>query len=402
MSKRERSPGHWEIKIYVGQAAGKEQYEYFTFIGGRREADAEEARLKAKYGKAPAASEGRNYTVEQFLQLWLRDRGPALGYRTRQSYEEHVNNRIIPALGKERLRKLGVGRIQRFLTDLRDQRQDGREGQLSAQTVQRVRATLSAALRYAVQCGYIDSNPAAKVQLPDDDIEFEGRMLDMDEIVALLRAASGSRHYALYLTAVCTGMRLGELLGLRWQDVDLDRGIISVRQSLKDVTPNGPVFGPPKSKKSRRQIRISDPSGKLQKRQQAQPEDLGFLVAELRSHKARQNEEKLALGADYVDYSLVFTATGGKPIRRNNLSRRDFANVARAAGLTGLRFHDLRHTNATLLADEGLNAFALAKHLGHSQISTTEKYVHVPDQNRAVNAIDAKLNPRKHVKRHRA
>lgn len=122
MSKRERSPGHWEIKIYIGQVGGEEQYEYFTFVGGRREADDEEARLRAKYGRG-AIARPKAMTVGQWMDLWLADYvKPIRAAKTYENYEQATRLRIKPALGDTPLRKLSPGQIQRMYTDMRTQR----------------------------------------------------------------------------------------------------------------------------------------------------------------------------------------------------------------------------------------------------------------------------------------
>jgi integrase len=191
-----------------------------------------------------------------------------------------------------------------------------------------------------------------------------------------LEAAQGERLDALFVLALSSGMRLGELLGLRWRDVDLDAGTLQVRQILVRM-PSGLRFGEPKTKRSRRRISLS----------------AGARDA-LRHHRARQAAERLRLGPVWEDHDLVFANEIGKPLDAGNLLRRDFWRVLSKAGVPRCRFHDLRHTCATLLLQQGVHAKVVSELLGHSSIGMTlDIYSHViPDmQQHAVSAMDAVL-----------
>jgi integrase len=164
---------------------------------------------------------------------------------------------------------------------------------------------------------------------------------------------SGNRYYPLFATAIYTGTRLGEVLGLRWTDVDLDGGTIVVQQTL-EKSGRAPLYGTPKSKKSRRTIPLP-----------------AELVGILRHWKAQQNEERLLLGPAYRDLGLVFTIAGGGPVNGDNLRRRDFARLTKLAGLPAIRPHDLRHTYASLLLADGEQLKTVSELMGHSSVSTT-------------------------------
>jgi integrase len=189
----------------------------------------------------------------------------------------------------------------------------------------------------------------------------------------LLQAASESRLEALYVVAIHTGLRRGELLGLKWTDADLDAGTLTVRRSL-DV--DG-TFKAPKNRAARRTLKLT-------------PRALDALKA----HKARQNEERLQAGSRWQDHNLVFPNTVGKPMNAGNLYRREFQPLLERAGLAneGFTIHSLRHTFATTLADKGVHPSTAQKMLGHSDIRMTLAiYTHATDgmQDAATAALES-------------
>ena len=172
--------------------------------------------------------------------------------------------------------------------------------------------------------------------------------------------ASDHRLHALFAVGVALGLRKGELLALRWDDVDLDGGVLHVRQNVQRLPEMGLVFGPPKSNKSRRTIPLPAASAKV-----------------LRTHRANQAAEALALGPAWVDSGLVFTSTVGTVIEPRNLNR-FFDELITKAGVRRIRFHDLRHTCASLLLAQNVPARVVMEILGHSQLAmTTDLYSHV-------------------------
>jgi integrase len=184
--------------------------------------------------------------------------------------------------------------------------------------------------------------------------------LSADEARKLLEAAGEDRLEALYVLAIHTGMRQGELLALRWQDVDLENAVASVRRTL---TRSGGkvVFAEPKTKKSRRSIRLTPQA-----------------VEALRAHLKRQLRDIEILGDRYQDQGLVFTTATGAPINPSNLRQRNFAQLLKRAGLPRIRFHDLRHTCATLLLSRGVHPKFVQELLGHATIAITlDTYSHV-------------------------
>jgi len=250
---------------------------------------------------------------------------------------------------------------------------DGRGG-LSSRTVRYTHAVIYSALKQALKEQLIARNVAEAVVLPAQQ-KKEIRPLTTEEVHRLLSAAKDDRLYPAFLLELGSGLRRGELLGLRWQDVDLKAGVITVRQSLIR-TRAGLVFQEPKTERSKRNLPLPP-----------------AVVRELKAHRARQAEEKLLLGPDYEDRGLVFCLENGKPLDPRNFTRH-FELLLKKAGLPHVRFHDLRHTHATQLLGLGVHAKIVQERLGHTTISTTlDTYSHaVPGlQEEAARKLDALL-----------
>jgi integrase len=184
-----------------------------------------------------------------------------------------------------------------------------------------------------------------------------GCVLSPTQVKALLSAARGHRLEALYVLALHTGLRRSELLGLKWTDVDLDTGTLSVQRSLeRDGT-----FNPPKRDKSRRTVKLT-----------------GQAVEALKSHRAHQNEERLRLGSLWEDHDLVFPNRVGKPMNADNLYHREFKPLLKKAGFSGFTLHSLRHTCATLLCSKNVSPKIVQEILGRATISQTmDTYSHL-------------------------
>jgi integrase len=205
----------------------------------------------------------------------------------------------------------------------------------------------------------------------------EIRPLDSEQAKTLLEAARGERLEALFVVAVTGGLRIGELLGLRWEDIDLERGAMRVARTLSGAK-SGPRFTTPKNGKGRT----------IMLTRQA--------VEALRSHRKRQNEERLMVGLLWEDYGLAFPSTTGRPLSRNSVDRRCFKPLLRRAGLPpATRLHDLRHTCATLLLGQGVHPKFVQELLGHASIAITlNRYNHwIPAMgDRTARAMEAALS----------
>ena len=190
---------------------------------------------------------------------------------------------------------------------------------------------------------------------------MEMRALSPDQAQSFLEAARGDKLEALYLLALTTGMRQGELLALQWKDINWNNGTLQVRRKISRITNQGFVFSEPKTAKSRRSITLTQ-----------------MAVETLKQHRLHQNEQRLAAGPIWEEYDLVFCNALGRPIEVGNMIRRSFRPLLQKAGLPIIRFHDLRHSCASLLLSMGVHPKVVQELLGHSQISVTlDTYSHV-------------------------
>lgn len=355
-----RGEGRWLVRVFLGRDGnGKRLYKAQTVHGTKREAETFLAGLLREIGTGTYVAPS-NTTLGDFLARWLEDYARASTRpSTYTSYRLHVRVHIAPDLGHVPLAKLTPLHLQRLYRKHLD-------AGLAPATVRRIHAVLHRALKTALKWGLVSRNVADAVELPKLT-RPEMTVLDADGARRLLEAARGDRLYALWLLALATGMRQGELLGLRWQDVDLERGALSVRQTAQYVRGRGITFGAPKTAKGLRRLDLT-------------PE----LVEALRRHRARQAEERLAAGAAYTDHGLVFCTQIGTPMNGGNLVRRDFQRLLQKAGLPPMRFHDLRHTSASLLLSQGVHLKVIQARLGHSSIQVTgDVYAHLlPDMSR--------------------
>jgi integrase len=259
----------------------------------------------------------------------------------------------VQALGRLGLTKLTAQHIQRLWGEKL-------ECGSSPMTVRHLHAVLHKALEDALRLNLVQRNVADLVSLPRI-AKHEMKALAPDQARALLDAARGDRLEALYAVAVYTGMRQGELLALRWSDVDFERKHLQVRATLQAIPGGGFEFAEPKTKGSRRKITL--PQG---------------AIKALREHRVRQKEERLALGEAWEDLDLVFPNPIGRPMDASNLLRRQFYPLLEKVGLPRIRFHDLRHTAATLMLTGGVQVKAVSEMLGHSSVNITlETYSHV-------------------------
>ena len=278
-----------------------------------------------------------------------------MAYSTYVRYEGIVNNHLKPALGHRKLKDLTRVEVRRLYNE--------KGKALSARSVDYIHATLQMSLSQAVRDDLIPRNVAVGERPRSSRNRKEAKALSPTQVKALLTAARGSRNEALYVVAFHTGLRQGELLGLKWTDIDLDTGKLSVRRSLK-VTEGGLEFGPPKNKASRRSVPLNKTA-----------------VAALRAHRLRQNEERLRSPA-WRDASLVFPNRIGGPTDHNNLYYREYKPLLERAGLAGegFTFHTLRHTLATALFMKREHPKVVQSLLGHSSITQTmDTYSHLMD-----------------------
>jgi len=370
------SDGRWVVRLDLGYVQGRRK-RVTRYASSEREALAVLNRLRRENEAGRLTAAAGEMTMAQYLEYWLAELLPGtVKASTEASYADMTRRHIVAGLGHLYLAKLSRDDMRRFFRQLalaKSQRR-GDDRVLSPRTVQYVHSILRRALEDARREDLIVRNVAREVSPPRYE-RGEVEPLSPDDARALLAAASTDRLYAVYVLALLLGLRRGELLGLRWSAVDLRRGTLRVQASLQRV--GGQLaFTPPKTKRSRRAIPLPR-----------------AVVKVLREHRACQEVER-ASAEMWADDDLVFTTSIGTPIEPRNLSRH-FEALRERAKVRKVRFHDLRHSCASLLFELGVPLRMVMEILGHSQISTTSDiYTHVmPAQYHEVaDALDAWLD----------
>jgi integrase len=338
-----RKDGRWEAKYTAHTAEGPKRR---TLYGKTRKEAADQLAQVLADRASGYTLDTENITVGGYLDRWLNDsdRG-SVRTSTYERHEQIIRLHLKPALGRVKLSKLTPAHLQGLYRDKPD-------SGLSPASVQKVHAVLHKALAQALRWGMVPRNPADAVKAPRPTPE-EMRPLSPDEAHKLMDAAHGDKLEALYILAVQTGMRQGELLALKWEDVDLNRGVVHVKRTL--VRSRGRIaLGEPKTKKSRRPVNLTN-----------------VAVEALKTHLGQQLEEIQRLGDLYRDDGLVFTSGVGTLVNPSNLRRRSFEPLLHRAGLPQIRFHDLRHTCATLLLSRNANPKLVQELLGHATVAIT-------------------------------
>lgn len=361
-SIHQRPDGRWCAVIDLGIVNGKRKRKYI--YGDTRKEVVEKLRAAQQAQAAGANLAVERLTVARFLDRWINDvvskRNKA---RTVDGYKQIIKDHLKPYLGRHQLDKLQPEDVQAMLNALAA---EGRK----YNTVRNVRAALRRALNQALRWQYVQRNVATLVDVPryrDTDAdeeqaqpEFSIQPLDETQAWALLKAVAGHRWEALYRIALSLGLRRGEVLALRWKDIDFERATLRVTGVLQRM--RGRLErGTTKTASSARGIDLPP-----------------VLLAQLRRRREIQEQERAEAGEAWEDNDLVFTTKTGTPIEPRNLIRH-FKQVLKKAGLPEtIRFHDLRHSCATLLIAQGVHPRVVMEILRHSQISTTmNTYAHV-------------------------
>ena len=358
---RKRSKNSWTIVLSLGRdpQTGKKKYQWQSVKGTKKQAEKVLADVLHRLDTGDFVKPTRR-TVGDFLRQWLRDYAwPNLAPRTSESYEHIVNQHLIPSLGSLPLSQLTPQHLQQYYGEkLASGRLDGK-AELSARTVRSHHTALHNALQSAVKWGLLSRNPADGVDPPRFS-PHEIQTLDEADMHTLLEAARSTPYYALFYTALYTGMRRSELLALRWGDVDLDLAQISVIRTLHQLRDGALIFRPPKTAKARRMIALP-PSAALV----------------LREHKQNQEGLRILLGVPSQGDDLVFCQADGKPLLPNTVTHA-WVRLVRRIGLTGVRLHDSRHSHATIMLKQGIHPKVVQERLGHAGIQITlDTYSHV-------------------------
>ncbi|MBK0075562.1 site-specific integrase [Bacillus sp. S56] len=290
---------------------------------------------------------------EYLLNQWLEDKQTKVKKQTLQTYRWLVEKHIIPAIGNMELTQLTPMAIQKLYNQLTKGKV------LSDENIQKVHTLINDSLKKAERWGLISKNPASLVDRPKAE-KKEIKVWDVKEVQTFLKhAQSHSRYYIAFLLALTTGMRQGEILGLRWRDVDFETGCIRITQTLssdgKEILPYT------KTKSGSRTVDL--------------PEET---IIQLKKHRKLIESEKLEAGSEvYNNWDLVVCTELGTPTNKSNI-RRSFNSIIKKAKIPKIRFHDMRHTHATLLLLQGVNPKIVSERLGHADVRITlDTYSHL-------------------------
>jgi len=374
----ERAPGRWRITLELGRdpRTQKRRRRRFTVRGIRKDAQRalREALQQRDHGVAAAPDK---ITVGEWVTAWL-ERHRADGRIGPRAYDRdlHIIRRhLLPSLGNIRLQALRPDHI----ADVKARWLSGNESTspapLSGSTVHKHFVVLRQALADALKAGIIARNPIDAVSAPSVKVRHERRALSEDEITLLLAAAADTRFDAAIRVTLATGLRQGELLGLRWEDVDVESATLRVCRTLSYVD-GETVFGSPKTANSRRTVELSETT-----------------VQALRSHRVEQAKHRLRLGSIWREHGLVFPSLIGTPWIGRDFYR-SYRPVVDASGIgdpASVNWHTLRHTAATQWLHHGADVFSVSRRLGHASASfTMDVYAHLlkGQQRQAAEALD--------------
>lgn len=287
----------------------------------------------------------------EYLQEWLQNKQTRVRESTLETYSWLINKHIVPALGNVQLSNLTPMMIQQLYNDLTN------EGKLSSENIQKIHTLINDALKKAESWGMIVKNPASLVERPKAT-KNEIQVWNKEESQKFLQTAMESRYYIAFMLALTTGMRQGEILGVRWKDIDMENGILYVIQTLdhsgKKLTPST------KTKNGKRSVSLPDET-----------------IFALKRHMKLIAEDKRSAENLYQDHDLVVCTSVGTPTSPRNLCR-SFYNLIKKANVKRIRFHDLRHTHATLLLLQGVNPKIVSERLGHANVRMTlDTYSHL-------------------------
>ncbi len=360
-----RQDGRWCGAYFVPRSGGRGSGRVRKYVYGKTRAEAHEKLTdvirKVQQGE-PVSVAGQS--VSTYLEEWL-DQVAAHRVRpsTLQGYSLNVRRHIVPKIGRKRLGALTPRDIRLMVDDLR-------ASGLSARSVQYIHATLRVALEHAVREELLPRNAARLVQVPTP-VRHQREPLSVDEARVLLKAARQDRLFALYVVSLMLGLRRSEALGLRWEDVDLDVGVLRIRQTLHRV--DGSLrFLPTKTVRSRRTV----------------PLPTSVLDA-LREHQARQERERHEARV-WLDSGLVFVTVVGTPIDPTNFTHR-FRKLCEQADVRRVRLHDLRHTCVSMLLAIGEHPRLVMEIVGHSALEMTMNvygHVNLDSQRSALKRLD--------------
>lgn len=362
---RRKGQKSWTFAVDLGRdpVTGKRQRKSYYGYPTRREAEAARVEIVSKLRNGMYVDPSKQALGPYLTLVWLPAIEPRVEAATYDNYRGVICRYIEPRLGTVETQRLTSAHLNTLYANLAQE--GGRNGApLSPRTVRLVHVVLRMALKDAVRWNMLARNPADAADPPKQKRSQVAQDLwSLEDAQAFLVATEEDRMRAAWHLAIATGMRRGEIAGLRWRDVDLDAKCVAIRQTRTSVAYRV-VVKPPKSNGSQRVIALDDSA-----------------VSHLASHRQRQVEERLAFGSAYdTSHDLVFRHEDGSPIHPE-LFTEWFQKCVEAAGLPHMRFHDLRHLHATMGLAAGVHPLVMSKRLGHANVGITlDTYSHVIPQ----------------------
>ncbi|WP_053955917.1 tyrosine-type recombinase/integrase [Inediibacterium massiliense] len=344
------------VSAGTGSGGKRKKYTKTVKVKSDREAEKELVKFVAKV-KSSTYIEPSKLTLKSFSEKWLIDYAkPKLAPKTIYEYERLLELRIIPALGHLNLSKIKPIHLVEFYSNLQEEgiRIDGRGKKLSNNTILHYHRFIKNILETAVKWQLISSNPANNVQPPKVK-KKEADFYNEEEIKQLITCLENEelKYKVAILVTITAGLRLGELMGLKWNNVDFNTNTIEIVQANQYIPKNGVFSKDPKTETSKRIISLPNP-----------------VIDILKQYKIEQTEKRLQCGDMWTDTEYILTQWNGLPMHPNTPSTW-FSKFLKKHELRKITFHQLRHTSATMLINAGLNIKALSARLGHSNTSTT-------------------------------
>lgn len=365
-SVQRKGKGTWRLVFDLDRDhTGRRRQKVVSFKGNRRDAENEVSRQITEMQNGGFV-EPQSLTLGEYLEKWLdSQKASTVSAKTFERYDEICRLHLIPNLGSSRLQKLQPMQIQSYYSEAQVSGRLNGKGGLTARSVLHHHRILRQALQQAVRWRLISINPADAVKPPKPSRK-EIETLNEDDTATLLQGFSETRFYIPVLIAVTAGLRQGEILALRWADIDFAKGSLAVRRSLEKTRQYGLRFKEPKTKRSSRVVVLPQ-----------------FTIDALKQHRIAQAEFQLKLGLRQTADSLVVARETGEPLNPRTFSNeftRILANLRKSADIPRITFHGLRHTHATQLLSSGIHPKIAQERLGHSTIATTmDLYSHVTE-----------------------
>ncbi|MEH7028690.1 tyrosine-type recombinase/integrase [Bacillus wiedmannii] len=361
--KQNKQTGNWDFVFSIPKypLTGKRKQVRRRGFKTKREATEEMVKLRVEYLSA-GFIEPSTMKYVTYMEKWLKERTYSIQESTHEVHLSYYRNVIKPNLGHFKLRDIEPMNLQEFINHLVF------EMEYSPNTVHLVFRIVKSSLKKACTLKLIKGDPTIGVTLPKIR-KTEMNIWTLEQVNYFITQSKQierlTRFYIVYVVALLTGMRQGEILALRWKDIDFKKRIIYIRQT---ITQNAQIKVGAKNNSSVRSIHIPE-----------------LLIKELEGHRNKIREEKKYLKREYKDVDLVACTRKGNPVIARNC-RREFYNLIEKLGLPKIRFHDLRHTHATMLIQQNVNVKLISERLGHTDIQTTlNTYSHVlPNMQREV------------------